>query len=199
MVLRFRAYSRSNRDIDEVLQSGALRGHQVNEPIIILGDTITDSQYKLREVYMELSPYIVKDLHRTSDSFSIEVKDEDAEKLKNKYGFVPAGRTMKIAHREVSMKDMFHYPEKIRELKEYEALQNMIYNKIEELIRDNKEPSAILVSPKFYRLIQSSGDYGAHCPSYRRENTSYEMSDLYMGLILAIPAGYVNNDYCKVV
>ena len=47
MVLRFRAYSRSNRDIAEVLQSGALKGHKVNEPIIILGDTITDSQYKL--------------------------------------------------------------------------------------------------------------------------------------------------------
>ena len=199
MVLRFRAYSRSNRDIDEVLQSGALRGHQVNEPIIILGDTITDSQYKLREVYMELSPYIVKDLHRTSDSFSIEVKDEDANKLKNKYGFVPAGQTMKIAHREVSMSDMFHYPEKIRELKEYEALQNMIYSKIYELRREHKEPSVILVSHKFYRLIQSSGDYGAYCPSYHSESTNYEMSDLYMGLTLAIPTGHVNNDYCKVV
>ena len=196
MVLRFRAYSRSNRDIDEVLQSGALRGHQVNEPIIILGDTITDSQYKLREVYTELSPYIVKDLYRTSDSFSIEVKDEDAEKLKNKYGFIPAGQTMKIAHREVSMSDMFHYPEKIRELKEYEALQNMIYSKIYELRRENKEPSAILVSPKFHRLIQSSGDYSAYCPSYHRENS---MTDSYMGLTLAIPAGQVSNDYCKVI
>src|SRR5574344_1446432 len=160
MILRFRAYSKSNRDIDEVLQSGALRGYKVNEPIIILGDTITDSQYKLREVYMELSPYKVKDLYRTSDSFSIEVTDEDGEKIKNMYGFVPAGQTMKIAHREVSMSDMFHYPEKIRELKEYEALQNMIYSKIYELRREHKEPSAILVSPKFYRLIQSSGDYG---------------------------------------
>ena len=188
MVLRFRAYSRSNRDIDEVLQSGALRGHQVNEPIIILGDTITDSQYKLREVYMELSPYIVKDLHRASDSFSIEVKDEDGEKLKNKYGFVPAGQTIKIAHREVSMSDMFHYPEKIKELKEYEALQNMIYSKIYELRRERKEPSVILVSHKLYRLIQSSGDYGAYCPGYRRENTSHEMSDTYMRLTLAIPA-----------
>lgn len=196
MVLRFRAYSRSNRDIDEVLQSGALRGHQVNEPIVILGDTITDSQYKLREVYMELSSYIVKDLYRTSDSFTIEVKDEDGEKLKNKYGFKPAGQTMKIAHREVSMKDMFHYPEKIRELREYEALQNMIYNKIGELIRDNKEPSAILVSPRFYRLIQSSGDFGAYAPSYHIESA---MPDLYMGLTLAIPAGQVNNDYCKVI
>ena len=196
MVLRFRAYSRSNRDIDEVLQSGALRGHQVNEPIIILGDTITDSQYKLREVYTELSPYIVKDLYRTSDSFSIEVKDEDAEKLKNKYGFIPAGQTMKIAHREVSMSDMFHYPEKIRELKEYEALQNMIYSKIYELRRERKEPSVILVSHKLYRLIQSSGDYGAYCPSYRSENV---MTDTYMGLTLAIPAGQVSNDYCKVI
>lgn len=196
MVLRFRAYSRSNRDITEVLQSGALRGHKVNEPIVILGDTITDSQYKLREVYMELRPYIVKDLGRTSDSFAIEVTDEDGDKLKNKYGFKPAGQTMKIAHREVNMKDMFHYPEKIRELREYEALQNMIYNKIEELIRDNKEPSAILVSPKFYRLIQSSGDYGAYAPSYHIENA---MSDLYMGLTLAIPTGQVNNDYCKVI
>ena len=196
MILRFRAYSRSNRDIAEVLQSGALRGHKVNEPIVILGDTITDSQYKLREVYRDLSQFIVNDLGRSSDSFSIEVKDEDAEKLKNKYGFIPAGQTMKIAHREVSMKDMFHYPEKIRELKEYEALQNMIHNKIKELIRDNKEPSAILVSPRFYRLIQSSGDFGAYAPSYYIENV---MSDLYMGLTLAIPAGQVSNDYCKVI
>ena len=199
MVLRFRAYSRSNIDIAEVLQSGALIGHQVNEPIIILGDTITDSQYKLREVYRELSQYIVKDLHRTSDSFSIEVTDEDGEKLKNKYGFVPAGQTMKIAHREVSMSDMFNYPEKIRELKEYEALQNMIYTKIYELRREYKEPSVILVSHKFYRLIQSSGDHGAYWPSYRSKNASYEMSDLYMGLTLAIPTGHVNNDYCKVI
>lgn len=199
MVLRFRAYSRSNRDIDEVLQSGALRGHKVNDPIIILGDTITDSQYKLREVYMELSQHIVQDIHRTSDSFSIEVTDEYGEKLKSRYGFKPAEQTMKIAHREVSMSDMFHYPEKIRELKEYEALQNMIYNKINELLIDRKEPSAILVSPRFYRLIQSSGDLGAYCPSYRRENTSHEMSDLYMGLTLAIPTGQVSNDYCKVI
>lgn len=199
MVLRFRAYSRSNRDIDEVLQSVALRGHHANERIIILGDTITDSQYKLREVYMELSPYIVKDLYRTSDSFSIEVTDEDGEKLKNKYGFVPAGQTIKIAHREVSMRDMFHHPERIRELKEYEALQNRIYGKIYELRREHKEPSVILVSPKFYRLIQSSGDYGAYTPSYLRESSSYEMSDLYMGLTLAIPTGHVNNDYCKVI
>ena len=199
MVLRFRAYSRSNRDIDEVLQSGALRGHQVNEPIVILGDTITDSQYKLREVYMELSPYIVKDLYRTSDSFSIEVKDEDAEKLKNKYGFIPAGQTMKIAHREVSMSDMFHYPEKIRELKEYEALQNMIYSKIYELIRDNKEPSAILVSPKFYRLIQYSGDFGAYVPLTHSKDITENGADTYMGLTLAIPAGQVSNDYCKVI
>ena len=199
MILIFKAYSRSNRDINEVLQSGALRGHQVNEPIIILGDTITDSQYKLREVYMELSPYIVKDLYRTSDSFSIEVKDEDAEKLKSKYGFIPAGQTMKIAHREVSMSDMFHYPEKVRELKEYEALQNMTYSKIYELRRERKEPSVILVSHKFYSLIQSSGDYGAYCPSYHSESTKYEMSDLYMGLTLAIPTGHVNNDYCKVI
>src|SRR5574344_942364 len=183
MVLRFRAYSRSNRDIDEVLQSGALRGHHANERIIILGDTITDSQYKLREVYMELSPYIVKDLHRNSDSFTIEVTDEDGEKLKSKYGFIPAGQTMKIAHREVSMSDMFHYPEKIRELKEYEALQNMIYSKIYELRSERKEPSVILVSHKFYRLIQSSGDHGAYWPSYRRENN---MTDSYMGLTLAI-------------
>lgn len=199
MVLRFRAYSRSNRDIDEVLANKRLIGCHVNEPIIVFGDTITDSQYKLREVYMKLSPYIVKDLYRTSDSFTIEVKDEDAEKLKSKYGFVPAGQTMKIAHREVSMSDMFHYPEKIRELKEYEALQNMVYSKINALLRERKEPSVILVSPKLYRLIQSSGDYGAYCPSYRSESTNYEMPDLYMGLTLAIPAGHVSNDYCKVI
>lgn len=199
MILRFRAYSRSNRDIDEVLQSGALRGHKVNEPIVILGDTITDSQYKLREVYRDLSQFILNDLGRSSDSFAIEVTDEDGEKLKSKYGFKPAEQTMKIAHREVSMKDLFNYPEKIRELKEYEALQNMIYSKIYELRKDGKEPSVILVSPKFYRLIQSSGDYGAYCPSYHSESTNYEMSDLYMGLTLAIPAGYVNNDYCKVI
>ena len=199
MILRFRAYSRSNRDIDEVLQSGALRGHQVNEPIIILGDTITDSQYKLREVYRDLSQFILNDLGRSSDSFAIEVTEENGYKLKNKYGFKPAEQTMKIAHREVSMKDLFNYPEKVRELKEYEALQNMIYNKINELLRDRKEPSAILVSHKFYRLIQSSGDLGAYCPSYRRETPSYEMPDLYMGLTLAIPAGQVSNDYCKVI
>ena len=199
MVLRFRAYSRSNRDIAEVLQSGALRGYQVNDPIIILGDTITDSQYKLRDVYMELRPHIVQEISRTSDSFAIEVTEEDGYKLKNKYGFKPAEQTMKIAHREVSMKDIFNYPEKVRELKEYEALQNMIYNKINELLRDRKEPSVILISHKFYRLIQSSGDYGAYCPSYRRETPSYEMPDLYMGLTLAIPAGHVNNDYYKVI
>lgn len=105
----------------------------------------------------------------------------------------------KIAHREVSMKDMFDYPERIRELKEYEALKNMIYAKIYEFRRDRKEPSVILVSPKFYRLIQSSGDYGAYAPSFHRENASYEMSDLYMGLTLAIPTGRVNDDYCKVI
>lgn len=196
MILRFRAYSRSNRDIDEVLQSGALRGHKVNEPIVILGDTITDSQYKLREVYRDLSQFILNDLGRSSDSFAIEVTDEDGEKLKSKYGFKPAEQTMKIAHREVSMKDLFNYPEKIRELKEYEALQNMIYSKIYELRKDGKEPSVILVSPKFYRLIQSSGDYSAYFPSHYNKNA---MTDLYIGLTLAIPAGHVNNDYCKVI
>lgn len=115
------------------------------------------------------------------------------------YGFKPAEPTMRIAHREVSMKDMFDYPEKIRELKEYEALRNMIYDKIYELRRECKEPSVILVSSKFYRLIQNSGDYSTYCPSYRRKNTGYEISDLYMGLTLAMPTGACNNDYCKVV
>lgn len=106
---------------------------------------------------------------------------------------------LKIAHREVSMSDMFNYPERIRELKEYEALQNMIYDKIYELRRECKKPSAVLVSPKFYRLIQSSGDYGAFTPSYHMESNSYEMPELYMGLTLAIPTGRVSDDYCKVI
>ena len=199
MVLRFRAYSRSNRDIDEVLQSGALRGYQVNEPIIILGDTITDSQYKLREVYTELSPYIVKDLYRTSDSFSIEVKDEDAEKLKNKYGFIPAGQTMKIAHREVSMSDMFHYPEKIRELKEYEKLRESIYSDIMHRLNDGIEPKVILVSHKLYRLIQSSGDFGAYAPITHSNDITENGTETYMGLTIAIPAGQDSKDYCKVI
>ena len=199
MILRFRAYSRSNRDIDEVLQSGALRGHQVNEPIVILGDTITDSQYKLREVYTELSPYIVKDLYRTSDSFTIEVKDEDAEKLKNKYGFIPAGQTMKIAHREVSMSDMFHYPEKIRELKEYEKLRESIYSDIMHRLNNGIEPKVILVSHRLYRLIQSSGDFGAYAPITHSKDITENGADTYMGLTLAIPAGQVSNDYCKVI
>lgn len=105
----------------------------------------------------------------------------------------------KIAHREVSMRDMFDYPERIRELKEYEALKNMIYDKIYEFHRERKEPSVILVSHKLYRLIESSRDYGAFTPSYHREHTSHEMSELYMGLTLAIPAGRVSEDYCKVV
>lgn len=199
MILRFRAYSRSNRDIDEVLQSGALRGYKVNEPIVILGDTITDSQYKLRDVYMELSPYIVKDIHRTSDSFSIEVTDEDGEKLKSKYGFIPAGQTMKIAHREVSMSDMFHYPEKIRELKEYEKLRESIYSDIMHRLNNSIEPKVILVSHRLYRLIQSSGDFGAYAPITHSKDITENGTEAYMGLTLAIPTGHVNNDYCKVI
>ena len=199
MVLRFRAYSRSNRDIDEVLQSGALRGHKVNEPIIILGETITDSQYKLRDVYMELRPHIVQEISRTSDSFSIEVTNEDGEKLKNKYGFKPAEQTMKIAHREVSMKDIFNYPEKIRELKEYEKLRESVYSDIMHRLNDDIEPKVLLVSHRLYRLIQSSGDFGAYAPLTHSKDITENGTETYMGLTIAIPAGHASNDYCKVI
>ena len=199
MILRFRAYSRSNRDIDEVLQSGALIGHKVNEPIIILGDTITDSQYKLREVYMELRPHIVEEISRTSDSFSIEVTEEDGYKLKNKYGFKPAEQTMKIAHREVSMKDIFNYPEKIRELKEYEKLRESVYSDIMHRLNDGIEPKVLLVSHRLYRLIQSSGDFGVYVPLTHSNDITENGTETYMGLTIAIPAGYASKDHCKVV
>lgn len=48
MVLRFRAYSRSNRDIEEVLAANKrLIWCQINEPIIVFGDTIHASELKL--------------------------------------------------------------------------------------------------------------------------------------------------------
>ena len=87
MILRFRAYSRSNRDIDEVLQRGALRGHQVNNQIIVFGNTIVESEITLAKVYHEIIKYASKRLECTRGSFTVEVDDMIGLVIKEKYRF----------------------------------------------------------------------------------------------------------------
>ena len=61
------------------------------------------------------------------------------------------------------------------------------------------EPKVILVSHRLYRLIQSSGDFGAYAPITHSKDITENGTETYMGLTLAIPAGYASNDYCKVI
>lgn len=87
MILRFRAYSKTNRDIEEVLRYGHLRGCQVNNPIIVFGDSIRDSEVKLNNIYNEIFKFIKRDMNLRSGSFTVEVDDMIGLVIKEKYGF----------------------------------------------------------------------------------------------------------------
>lgn len=87
MILHFRAYSKTNCDIEEVLRCGHLRGCQVNNPIIVFGDTIVESEITLAKVYHEIIKYASKRLECTRGSFTVEVDDMIGLVIKEKYRF----------------------------------------------------------------------------------------------------------------
>ena len=87
MIVHFRAYSKTNRDIEEVLRCGHLRGCQVNDPIIVFGDTIVESEITLAKVYHEIVKYASKRLECMRGSFTVEVDDMIGPVIKEKYGF----------------------------------------------------------------------------------------------------------------
>ena len=87
MVLYFKAYSRKNHDIEEVLANKRLIGCKVNDPIIVFGDTIHASELKLHKVYDEIFKFIKRDMNLKSGSFIVEVDDMIGSVIKEKYGF----------------------------------------------------------------------------------------------------------------
>lgn len=87
MILYFKAYSRKNHDIEEVLANKCLRGCQVNDPIIVFGDSIRDSEIKLNKIYSEIFKFIKRDMDLRSGSFIVEVDDMIGQVIKEKYGF----------------------------------------------------------------------------------------------------------------
>lgn len=87
MILKFKAYSRKNPDIEEVLANKRLRGCQVNDPIIIFGDSILDSEVNLHKVYNEVIKHASKRLECERGSFTVEVDDMIGLAIKEKYGF----------------------------------------------------------------------------------------------------------------
>ena len=86
MILNFKAYSRRNKDIEEVLRCGHLRGHSANEPILVFGNTIAESEYNLRAIYSTIHKFIMKDIDLRQGSFVIEVDDMIGIVIKEKYG-----------------------------------------------------------------------------------------------------------------
>ena len=87
MVLYFKAYSRKNHDIEEVLANKCLRGCQVNDPIIVFGDTVHASELKLNKIYSEISKFIKRDMNLKSGSFIVEVDDMIGQVINERYGF----------------------------------------------------------------------------------------------------------------
>ena len=87
MVLYFKAYSRKNHDIEEVLANKRLRGCKVNDPIIVFGDSILDSELKLDNVFKEISKFVIGLIVSKRGSFIVEVDDMIGSVIKEKYGF----------------------------------------------------------------------------------------------------------------
>lgn len=87
MVLYFKAYSRKNHDIEEVLANKRLRGYQVNDPIIVFGDSILDSEVNLYKIYNEVIKHSSKILECRRGSFTIEVDDMIGQVIKERYWF----------------------------------------------------------------------------------------------------------------
>lgn len=87
MILHFKAYSKTNHDIEEVLANKRLRGCQVNDPILVFGDNIRDSEVKLNNVYNEIFKFIKRDMNLRSGSFTVEVDAMIGPVIKEKYGF----------------------------------------------------------------------------------------------------------------
>lgn len=87
MVLYFKAYSRKNHDIEEVLANKRLRGCKVNDPIIVFGDTIHASELKLDNVFKEISKFVIGLIVSKKGSFIVEVDDMIGLAIKEKYGF----------------------------------------------------------------------------------------------------------------
>lgn len=86
MVLYFKAYSRKNHDIEEVLANKCLRGCQVNDPIIVFGDTVHASELKLDKVFKEISKFVIGLIVSKRGSFIVEVDDMIGPVIKEKYG-----------------------------------------------------------------------------------------------------------------
>ena len=84
--IRFRAYSASNPDIDYVWEYGRLRGCQINEPILIIGETIEESEIILRYVKEKISKLGIKIENNRIGSFSINVDEEAAHMIFFKWG-----------------------------------------------------------------------------------------------------------------
>lgn len=87
MVLYFKAYSKTNHDIEEVLANKRLRGCRVNDPIIVFGNSILDSEVNLYKIYSEVIKHASKILECIRGSFTIEVDDMIGQVIKEKYGF----------------------------------------------------------------------------------------------------------------
>ena len=79
-VVRYKAYSMSNRDSMEVLEENRLRGCYVGDPILVFGDTISASEVRLKTImdkYVD-EGYVITDNRR--GSFSVELPIKLAEK-----------------------------------------------------------------------------------------------------------------------
>lgn len=88
MILYFKAYSKKkNHDIEEVLANKRLRGCQVNESIIVFGDTVHASELKLDNVFKEISKFVIGLIVSKTGSFIVEVDDMIGSVIKEKYGF----------------------------------------------------------------------------------------------------------------
>lgn len=87
MVLYFKAYSRKNHDIEEVLANKRLRGCKVNDPIIVFGNSTLDSEGNLHKIYNEIFKFIKRDMNLKIGSFIVEVDDMIGSVIKEKYGF----------------------------------------------------------------------------------------------------------------
>lgn len=87
MIIRFRAYSMTNRDANYMRYKRKLRGYEINDPILVFGQNIYHSTLLLHNIYDKLKKFAQEVISVKRGSFEIKVDDLIGKTIIEKYGF----------------------------------------------------------------------------------------------------------------
>ena len=107
-----------------------------------------------------------------------------------------SNNTIKIAHKEVTMEDMFKRPEYVNGLKQLQEVLHNISEQSKELQKQSLKPTAVLINHKTYNLIARYATPEIFQPIYQSQNNP---SDRLMGLDIAILQSLSETPYVRVV